>query len=113
MEATATSDHSFNPLTYMVDEQDDRNLNMEATSTQEGADEQTCESRRESVCTLVGQEEEVDMSTLTGMLRFVNQTLAMQEDPSLWSSTGRSETGRSVPLQVTTPPLSDLYSIIS
>lgn len=110
VEATATSDHSFNPLTYMVDEQDDRNLNTEATSMQEGADEQTSESRRDSVCTLVGQEEEeeevVDMSTLTGMLRFVNQTLAMQEDPSLWSSTGQSETGRSLPLQVTTPPLS-------
>lgn len=113
MEATATSDHSFNPLTYMVDEQDDGNLDTEATSTREGAKEQTSESGRESVCTLVGEEEAGHMSTLTGMLRFVNQTLAMQEDPSLWSSTGRSETGRSLPLQVITPPLADLriYSV--
>ncbi len=100
MEATATSDLSFNPLTYMADKHDDRNL--EATSMQEGDDEQGSESRRESVCTLVGQEEEeeADMSSLTGMLRFVNQTLAMQEDPSLWSSTGLSETGRNLTLQV-------------
>lgn len=107
VEATATSDLSFNPLTYMVDKQGDGSLNMEATSMQEGDDERTSESRRESVCTLVGQEEgveEVDMSSLTGMLRFVNQTLAMQEDPSLWSSTGISQTGRSLTLQVTTPP---------
>lgn len=98
MEVTATSDLSFNPLTYMVDRQEDRNLN-----TQEGADEQTSESRRESVCTLVGQEEEVDTSSLTGMLRFVNQTLAMQEDFSLWSSTGLSQSGHSLAIQVTTP----------
>lgn len=96
-EATATSDLSFNPLTYMADKQDD--LHMEATSMQEGDDEQTSELRRDSVCTLVGQEEQVDMSSLTGMLRFVNQTLAMQQDPSLWSSTGLSETGRSLTLQ--------------
>lgn len=105
LEATAASDLSFNPLTYMVDERADRNLATDAASDAGGAHEQTSESRRESVCTLVGQaeeeEEEVDMSTLTGMLRFVNQTLAKQEDPSLWSSTGRQETGRSLPLQVT------------
>lgn len=104
VEATATSDLSFNPLTYMADKQDDRNLNMEATSMQEVDEEQTSESRRGSVCTLVGrQEDEVDTSSLTGMLRFVNQTLAMQEDPSLWSSTGISETGSSLTHQVTTP----------
>lgn len=106
LEATAASDLSFNPLTYMVDERADRNLATDATSDPGGAHEQTSESRRESVCTLVGQaeeeeEEEVNMSTLTGMLRFVNQTLAKQEDPLLWSSTGRQETGRSLPLQVT------------
>lgn len=105
LEATAASDLSFNPLTYMVDERADRNLATEVTSVPGGAHEQTSESRRESVCTLVGQteeEEEVNMSTLTGMLRFVNQTLAKQEDPSLWSSTGRQETGCSLPLQVIT-----------
>lgn len=106
LEATAASDLSFNPLTYMVDERTDRNLKAtDATSDPGGAHEQTSESRRESVCTLVGQEEEeeeeVDMSTLTGMLRFVNQTLAKQEDPSLWSSTERQEAGRSLPQQVT------------
>ncbi|XP_044076253.1 coiled-coil domain-containing protein 18 isoform X2 [Siniperca chuatsi] len=99
MEATATSDLSFNPLTYMAHKQDDRNLDMEASSMQEGDDEQTSESRMESVCTPVGQEVDVDMSSLTGMLRFVNQTLAMQEDPSLWRSTVLSETGRSLTLQ--------------
>ncbi|XP_075954725.1 coiled-coil domain-containing protein 18 isoform X1 [Anarhichas minor] len=104
-DATVTSDLSFNPLTYMVDRRDGVNLNTEATSMQERDDEQTSESRRESVCTLVGQEEEEeeeedeDMSSLTGMLRFVNQTLAMQEDPSLWSSTGLSQTGRMLTLQ--------------
>lgn len=104
-----TSDLSFNPLTYMVDRRDDVNLNTDATSVQERDDEQTSESRRESVCTLVGQEEEEeDMSSLTGMLRFVNQTLAMQEDPSLWSSTGLSQTGRMLTLQVTTPHLSEV-----
>ncbi|XP_031153874.1 coiled-coil domain-containing protein 18 isoform X2 [Sander lucioperca] len=97
MEATATSDLSFNPLTYLADRQEDRSLNMDATSMQEGDEEQASGSRRESVCTLVGQEEEgADMSSLTGMLRFVNQTLAMQEDPSLWSSTGLSQSGRSL-----------------
>lgn len=111
MEATATSDLSFNPLTYMVDKQDDRKPDVEAASMQEGDDERTSESRRESVCTVVGQEEqEADMSSLTGMLRFVNQTLAMQEDSSLWSSTGLSQTGRSLTLQVTTPPASNVYS---
>ena len=108
-----TSDHSFNPLTYMVDEDDDKNHKTDTTSKPERASEQTSGSGRESVCTLVGGEEEEngeegDVSTLTGMLRFVNQTLAMQEDLSLWSSTGRSETGSSLPLQVTTLPQSQL-----
>lgn len=105
MEATGTSNHSFNPLTYMADEQDEGNLNREP-SMQERAGERTSESRRESVSTLVGEEEEKvdDMSTLTGMLRFVNQTLAMQEDPSLWSTTGQPGSRSSLPLQVTTPP---------
>lgn len=75
-EATTTSDLSFNPLTYMVDKPDD-------ASVREGDDEWMSESRRVSERTLVG-EEETDVSSLTGMLRFVNQTLAMQEDPSLW-----------------------------
>uniref|UniRef100_A0A8D3A116 Coiled-coil domain containing 18 n=1 Tax=Scophthalmus maximus TaxID=52904 RepID=A0A8D3A116_SCOMX len=89
-EASATSDLSFNPLTYMVDKQEDGNT--EAASVQEEDGDELGESRRESVGTLVGEEEEADMSSLTGMLRFVNQTLAMQEDPSLWSSTGLSQT---------------------
>lgn len=100
-EATATSDLSFNPLTYMTDKpeghgregDEDRNLNMGATLMQEEEDKGR-DLRRESVDTLVGEEEE-DLGSLTGMLRFVNQTLAMQEDPSLWSSTGLSQTGRS------------------
>ncbi|XP_047446699.1 coiled-coil domain-containing protein 18 isoform X1 [Mugil cephalus] len=94
-DATATSDVSFDPLTYMVDKQGDRSHNVEETLMHEGGDELLSESRRESVSTLVGQEEqeeEVDMSSLTGMLRFVNQTLAMQEDPSVWSSTQLTHT---------------------
>lgn len=85
-EASAASDLSFNPLTYAA----------------EGVQEQASESRRESVSTLVGQEEVEDMSTLTGLLRFVNQTLAKQDDPSLWSSTGLGESGDGRRLQVTT-----------
>ncbi|XP_058484472.1 coiled-coil domain-containing protein 18 isoform X2 [Solea solea] len=94
VEATAPSDLSFNPLTYMVDKQEDGTPKMEATSLLEEGSEQLGESRRESVCTLVGEVEEVeeveevDVTSLTGMLRFVNQTLAMQDDPSLWTSTG-------------------------
>ncbi|XP_053185559.1 coiled-coil domain-containing protein 18 [Scomber japonicus] len=99
-DVTATSDLSFNPLTYMVDRQEDRNFDRDATLMQERDDEQMCESSRESVCTLVGQEEEqVDMSSLTGMLRFVNQTLAMQEDLPSWSSAGFSQSGHRVSLQ--------------
>uniref|UniRef100_A0A665UH12 Coiled-coil domain containing 18 n=1 Tax=Echeneis naucrates TaxID=173247 RepID=A0A665UH12_ECHNA len=91
MEATASCDLSFNPLTYMVDKQDDRNPKMEATLIQEGENEQLSELRRESVCTLVDGGEEAHMSSLTGMLRFVNQTLAMQEDTSPWSAAELSQ----------------------
>ncbi|CAJ1071872.1 coiled-coil domain-containing protein 18 [Xyrichtys novacula] len=86
-EATATSDLSFNPLTYMLD-------------GQEGEENHMSESRRESVSTLVAEDQGMD-STLTGMLRFVHQTLAMQENPSLRSSTVISEDGCSFILQVT------------
>lgn len=96
----ATSECSFNPLTYKVDTADDTFLELEAAANQEGASE----SRRESVCTLVGGKEE-EMKTLTGMLKFVHQTLAMQEDPSLWSSSQQSETGPTLPPQVTAKPL--------
>lgn len=71
--ATATSDVSnlsFNPLTYVLDS------NVEAASTLETHSE----SKRESGTAEEGEE---DMSSLTGMLRFVNQTLAMQEDVSV------------------------------
>ncbi|GLD51193.1 coiled-coil domain-containing protein 18 isoform X1, partial [Lates japonicus] len=73
MEATVASDHSFNPLTYMVDKQDDGHPNMEATSIKEGHGEQLSESRRDSACTLVGEEREADMSSLTGMLSLAPQ----------------------------------------
>lgn len=86
LEASAASDLSFNPLMYAA----------------EGVQEKASESRRESVSTLVGQEEVEDMSTLTGLLRFVNQTLAKQDDPSRWSSTGLEESGDGRRLQVTT-----------
>lgn len=105
LDATATSDCSFNPLTYKVDTTDNTILDLEASANQERASE----SKRGSVCSLVGEEEEeVDMNTLTGMLRFVNQTLAMQEDPFLWRSSGQSETGCTLPPQVTAKPLFDL-----
>lgn len=107
-DATAASDCSFNPLTYKVDPAEDTTLDLEAPTHQEGARE----SRRGSVCTLVGEEEEEeeeerDKDTLTGMLRFVNQTLAMQEDPFLWSSSGQSGTGSTLPPQVRAEPLFD------
>lgn len=86
-DATMRSDVSFNPLTYMVDEDSDRNLEVGVRLMERGEDELVSDSRRESVCTLVGQEGDQDLSSLTGMLRFVNQTLAMQEDPSSWIST--------------------------
>lgn len=93
LEASDASDLSFNPLTYMPDG------NPRAA---EGVQEQGSESRRESVSTLVGQDEVEDMSTLTGLLRFVNQTLAKQDDPALWSSAGLEESGDGRRLQVTT-----------
>lgn len=104
-DATAASDCSFNPLTYKVDPAEDATLDLEAPAHQEGARE----SRRGSVCTLVGEEgeEETDKDTLTGMLRFVNQTLAMQEDPFLWSSSRQSGTGSTLPPQVRAKPLFD------
>lgn len=91
-DATAISDTSFNPLTYMVDKESDRNADVEATFMEKDEGELLSDSRRESVSTLVGQQEEADMSSLTGMLRFVNQTLAMQEDPTLWRSTQLPQT---------------------
>ncbi|KAM6989144.1 coiled-coil domain-containing protein 18 [Tautogolabrus adspersus] len=98
-EATATPDLSFNPLTYMLDKHDDRDLQEEED------EEQTSESRRESVNTLV-PEEEKNTSNLTGMMKFVNQTLAMQEDPTLWSSTGISQSGGCLTLQLFSRQLS-------
>lgn len=108
IDATAATDLSFNPLTYMVDKEEGRNRNTEVTSMQEVDDEQASELRRESVGQEEEEEKEVNMSSLTGMLRFVNQTLAKQEDPSLWSSMGLSEAGHSLTLQVTTTALSDI-----
>lgn len=85
-DATVISDNSFNPLTYMVDRESDRNPHVEGIVMERDEGKLLSNSRRESVSTLVGQEEQADMSSLTGMLKFVNQTLAMQEDPSLWRS---------------------------
>lgn len=96
LETSAASDLSFNPLTYMAEG------NPGAGEEVQG---QSSESRRDSESTLVGQEgvEEVeDMSTLTGILRFVNQTLAKQDNPSVWSSNGLEESGDGHRLQVTT-----------
>ncbi|XP_037537935.1 coiled-coil domain-containing protein 18 [Nematolebias whitei] len=84
-ETTLLSDLSFNPLTYMVDKQDNTESSMEAVLVQEA-------ERREPVSATMGQEEDVDVTSLTGMLKFVNQTLAMQEDPSVWSSTEQGQT---------------------
>ncbi|XP_008431594.1 coiled-coil domain-containing protein 18 [Poecilia reticulata] len=85
-EASATSDASFDPLTYMGDKPNDADVCAEAPAGRQGDDQPLTESRRESEGTLVGEDEgEMGMSSLTGMLRFVNQTLAMQQDPSPWS----------------------------
>ncbi len=59
-EATSTTDMSFNPLTYMLDQE---------------------------------QPEEPDLDSLSGMLRFVNQTLALQEQQSL-CDTSTHKTGK-------------------
>lgn len=86
-DASQTSDLSFNPLTYMVENQDETKYNT--TLRLERDEEQGCDSRRELMGTLVAPDKDEAMdnvSTLTGMLRFVNQTLAMQDDLSLWSS---------------------------
>ncbi|XP_028974833.2 coiled-coil domain-containing protein 18 isoform X1 [Esox lucius] len=84
LEATSTSDLSFNPLTYMVEDK-------------EGGEERDHPARE----SLLGwpTQEEVDTSSLTGMLRFVNQTLALQDDPSLWVSARLSEVERSLALK--------------
>lgn len=106
VDATATSDCSFNPLTYKVDTAGDATLDPEASKNEEGATEWS----RESVCTTPiseKQREEMEVDTLTGTLRFVKQTLAMQDDPFLWGSSGQSETGRRLPPQVTAEPLLD------
>lgn len=77
----------------MVDDGDRGHLPSDVSSAREEGSEGLGESRTGSVATLVVEkEEEMDMSSLTGMLKFVNQTLAMQDDPSLWSSVGSSKT---------------------
>ncbi|KAJ8011364.1 hypothetical protein DPEC_G00057380 [Dallia pectoralis] len=83
LDATS-SDLSFNPLTYMVD---DKGVVEERNGT--GGE------------SLLGRQtqEEVDMSSLTGMLRFVNQTLALQDDPSLWGSSGLPESEHTLTLK--------------
>lgn len=85
LEATSATDLSFNPLTYMVDKlverEGDRDPEKEYLHRQ-------------------SHEEEMDMSSLTGMLKFVNQTLALQEDPSLWGNTGLSESDHTLTLKV-------------
>lgn len=91
-ETSMVSDLSFNPLTYMVDKQNEAELRMEALTVQEAGEKQQRETRTGSVSAVVGQQEDSDLTSLAGMLKFVNQTLAMQEDPSVWSSTERVQT---------------------
>ncbi|XP_019733265.1 coiled-coil domain-containing protein 18 [Hippocampus comes] len=68
-EPPSSCDLSFDPLTYMPE---DTSASSEQTITEEGEDE------RGGVDT-----PDEHMSSLKGMLRFVNQTLANQEDPSV------------------------------
>lgn len=68
-DSTAASDASFNPLTYMLD----RGAGAEE-------EEPRTHSRRESESSVEPPEE--DLSSLSGMLRFVTQTLARQDDPA-------------------------------
>lgn len=94
---------TFDPLTYMLDAREDANRSMHLAP--EGDDGRTGESRRECVSTvLVGDDDEEDMDSLTGMLRFIHQALAKQDDSSLWSSAVFSQTGRRASLQVTGHP---------
>ncbi|XP_077393979.1 coiled-coil domain-containing protein 18 [Festucalex cinctus] len=87
-EPASSCELSFDPLTYMVGDSSSSN---DRTIVEEGEDEQ------------VGSDTPAEhVSSLKGMLQFVNQTLANQEDSSLWSSSGSSQSGRS--LQVTGEP---------
>ncbi|XP_032421584.1 coiled-coil domain-containing protein 18 isoform X1 [Xiphophorus hellerii] len=89
----SSTEASFDPLTYMADEPNSADIRTEAPVGQQGDNMPLTESRRESEGTLVGEDEgEVDMSSLTGMLRFVNQTLAMQQDSSPWSPIKQTQT---------------------
>ncbi|KAM6948763.1 LOW QUALITY PROTEIN: coiled-coil domain-containing protein 18 [Aplochiton taeniatus] len=96
MESTVASDLSFNPLTYMVDkleEEEEEEGDPQREGSQDLEEGQERDPRREAILGHAQDEGEVggDMSSLTGMLRFVNQTLAMQEDTTLWSSTALPE----------------------
>nr|XP_057923330.1 coiled-coil domain-containing protein 18-like isoform X1 [Doryrhamphus excisus] len=77
-EPASSCERSFDPLTYMV-----ADTSTELTMIQEGGHDVTPGA---------------DASSLTGMLRFVKQTLANQEDPSLWSSEASSQSGCSLQL---------------
>lgn len=68
-EPPSSCDLSFDPLTYMPG---DTSASSERTITEEGEDER------------VGADTpDEHLSSLKGMLRFVNQTLANQDDPSV------------------------------
>ncbi|XP_054625230.1 coiled-coil domain-containing protein 18 isoform X1 [Dunckerocampus dactyliophorus] len=75
-EPASSCELSFDPLTYLVED-----TSTEHTMIQEGDNDVTPDEH---------------MSSLTGMLMFVKQTLANQEDPSLWSSDTSSQSGRSL-----------------
>ncbi|XP_061550593.1 coiled-coil domain-containing protein 18 isoform X1 [Phycodurus eques] len=81
-EPSSSCEISFDPLTYMGGE---TISSTERTMMEEEDDER------------VGPDTPGNhTSSLAGMLRFVNQTLANQKDPSLWSSPGSSQSGHSL-----------------
>ncbi|XP_061654684.1 coiled-coil domain-containing protein 18 isoform X2 [Phyllopteryx taeniolatus] len=81
-EPSSSCEISFDPLTYMVGE---------TISSTEGTMMEEEDGER------VGPDTPGNhTSSLAGMLRFVNQTLANQKDPSLWSSPGSSQSGHSL-----------------
>ncbi|XP_061150911.1 coiled-coil domain-containing protein 18 [Syngnathus typhle] len=78
-EPPSSCELSFDPLTYVTG---DTSSSSEPTITEEGDNERVGASSPNE-----------HMNSLKGMLRFVNQTLANQDDPSLWSSEGSSQSG--------------------
>ena len=79
---TSASDLSFNPLTYMLDQAGGEDEEEEEEDGGRGGGAKPSGEWDEGPAGRSGG----PLGSLSGMLRFVNQTLAMQEDTSLWDA---------------------------